>query len=469
MDILNNQIDELKNDLLNDIVDMVKIPSVEGEPLDGFPFGKNVGKALDKALEISQKLGFKTKNIDGYMGYAEFGEGEDYIAVVGHLDVVPEGSGWKYEPYGGEIDNGKIYGRGVLDNKGPIISALYGLKAIANSNIKLDKKVRIIFGTNEETGFNDIPYYLSKEKPPIMGFTPDCKYPVVYGERGIGRLNIKKKINLSGINVYGDFRSNVIPDNCNIDIPKIYIHEDIICYLEDRTSIENDTIKISDKIDIKINSETITISAYGKQAPVNAPQVGENAITNVIKYLLEENFINDEELNNFFKFIDKYFYNEYYGEKLGINFEDKLTGKLYLTPYELKCDNEDITLSFGVRYPMTCKIDYITDAIKKVLDFNIVLNIERNFNPVNFDKDSHLVKSLQLAYERVTGLDGTPTTTSGGTYAKVMPNIVPFGPSFPGQKGIAHNHDEYMDIDDIILNAKIFANAIYELAKEDKC
>ncbi|WP_270647070.1 dipeptidase PepV [Paeniclostridium hominis] len=469
MDILNNQIDELKNDLLNDIVDMVKIPSVEGEPLDGFPFGKNVGKALEKALEISQKLGFKTKNIDGYMGYAEFGEGEDYIAVVGHLDVVPEGSGWKYEPYGGEIDNGKIYGRGVLDNKGPIISALYGLKAIANSNIKLDKKVRIIFGTNEETGFNDIPYYLSKEKPPIMGFTPDCKYPVVYGERGIGRLNIKKKINLSGINAYGDFRSNVIPDNCNIDIPKIYIHEDIICYLEDRASIENDTIKISDKIDIKINSETITISAYGKQAPANAPQVGENAITNVIKYLLEENFINDEELNNFFKFIDKYFYNEYYGEKLGINFEDKLTGKLYLAPYELKCNNEEITFSFGVRYPMTCKIDYITDAIKKVLDFNIVLNIERNFNPVNFDKDSHLVKSLQLAYERVTGLDGTPTTTSGGTYAKVMPNIVPFGPSFPGQKGIAHNHDEYMDIDDIILNAKIFANAIYELAKEDKC
>lgn len=469
MDILNNQINELKNDLLNDIVDMVKIPSVEGEPLDGFPFGKNVGKALDKALEISQKLGFKTKNIDGYMGYAEFGEGEDYVAVVGHLDVVPEGSGWKYEPYGGEIDNGKIYGRGVLDNKGPIISALYGLKAIANSNIKLDKKVRIIFGTNEETGFNDIPYYLSKEKPPIMGFTPDCKYPVVYGERGIGRLNIKKKINLSGINVYGDFRSNVIPDNCNIDIPKIYIHEDIIFYLEDRTSIENDTIKISDKIDIKINSETITISAHGKQAPANSPQVGENAITNVIKYLLEENFINDEELNNFFKFIDKYFYNEYYGEKLGINFEDKLTGKLYLAPYELKCNNEEITFSFGVRYPMTCKIDYITDAIKKVLDYNIVLNIERNFNPVNFDKDSHLVKSLQLAYERVTGLDGTPTTTSGGTYAKVMPNIVPFGPSFPGQKGIAHNHDEYMDIDDIILNAKIFANAIYELAKEDKC
>ena len=124
---------------------------------------------------------------------------------------------------------------------------------------------------------------------------------------------------------------------------------------------------------------------------------------------------------------------------------------------------------FSVRYPMTCTMDYILSKIKVNLEDKISLKVESNFNPVNFDKNSYLVRSLQNAYERVTGLDGTPTTTSGGTYAKVMPNIVPFGPSFPGQKGIAHNSDEYMDIDDIILNAKIFANAIYELAKEDKC
>lgn len=124
---------------------------------------------------------------------------------------------------------------------------------------------------------------------------------------------------------------------------------------------------------------------------------------------------------------------------------------------------------FSVRYPMTCTMDYILSKIKVNLEDKISLKVESNFNPVNFDKNSYLVRSLQNAYERVTGLDGTPTTTSGGTYAKVMPNIVPFGPSFPGQKGIAHNSDEYMDIDDIILNAKIFANAIYELAKEEKC
>ncbi|MEG2786779.1 MAG: dipeptidase PepV [Romboutsia sp.] len=472
MDILNNQINELKDDLINDIIDIVKIPSVEGDPVNGFPFGENVGKALDKALEISKKLGFKTKNIDGYMGYAELGEGDEYIAVVGHLDVVPEGNGWKYGPYEGEIDNERIYGRGVLDNKGPIMSALYGLKAIERSNLKLDKKVRIIFGTNEETGFNDIPHYLSKEKPPIMGFTPDCKYPVVYGERGIAKLSIRKKVNIDGIKIYGDFRSNMVPDNCHIDIPKDYIHEDIIYYLEEKIckeKINEKYISINEKINIRMSKHIVTISAIGSQAPANAPQLGENAITNMIKYLIDENFIINDEVNGFMKFINTNFYNEYYGDKLGISFEDDLTGKLYLNPYKLICDENQLVLNFGVRYPMTCKIEYITKEIEKRLNNDLSLSVEKNFNPVNFDKDSYMVKRLQAAYERVTGLDGTPTTTSGGTYAKVMPNIVPFGPSFPGQKGIAHNNDEYMDIDDIILNAKIFANAIYELAKEEKC
>ena len=218
-----------------------------------------------------------------------------------------------------------------------------------------------------------------------------------------------------------------------------------------------------------MDEKFISIEVKGKQAPANAPQLGENAITYMTEYLINENLIKDEELNSFLKFINEYFHNEYYGEKINIDFEDELTGKLYLNPYELKYENNRITLMFSVRYPMTCTMDYILSKIKVNLEDKISLKVESNFNPVNFDKNSYLVRSLKNAYERVTGLDGTPTTTSGGTYAKVMPNIVPFGPSFPGQKGIAHNSDEYMDIDDIILNAKIFANAIYELAKEEKC
>ncbi|MCC0633717.1 Sapep family Mn(2+)-dependent dipeptidase [Clostridioides sp. ZZV14-6154] len=350
MNIINNKVDEIKEDLLSDIVDIVKIPSVEGEPENGFPFGEKVGKALNKALEISRKLGFKVRNLDNYIGYAEYGDSKDYICVIGHVDVVHEGENWIYQPYGGDIYNGRIYGRGVLDNKGPIMCALYGLYVIKELSLKLDKKVRIIFGTNEESGFKDIPYYLKKEKPPIMGFTPDCKYPVVYGEKGMAKIIIK--------------------NNCN------------------------------------------------------------------------------------------------YKEDIFLSFIENMSEKVIVTNQELHKENSYIMLEIKVKYDFSYKLEDVLHEIKSNFPNGTEIEVICNFNPVYFDKDSKLVKKLQIAYERVTSLDGTPVTTNGGTYAKVMPNIVPFGPSFPGQKGIAHNHDEYMDIDDIILNAKIFANAIYELAKE---
>ncbi|MGO0806698.1 M20/M25/M40 family metallo-hydrolase, partial [Clostridioides difficile] len=256
----------------------------------------------------------------------------------------------KHQPYKGEETNGRIYGRGVLDNKGPIMSALYGLYAIKELNLKLDKRVRIIFGTNEESGFEDIPYYLEKEKAPIMGFTPDCKYPVVYGEKGMAKIRIKSKIN--------------------------------------------------------------------------------------------------------------------YEEDVYLGFIENMSENVLVTYKELNIENSDTILDIKVKYDFSYKLKDVLDEIEASFPNSIDIEVISNFNPVYFDKESNLVKKLQLAYERVTSLDGTPVTTNGGTYAKVMPNIVPFGPSFPGQKGIAHNPDEYMDIEDIILNAKIFANAIYELAKE---
>lgn len=351
MDILNKKVEDLKDLLIEDILDIVKIPSVKGKATTSFPFGENVAKALNKALEISEKLGFKTKNLDNYIGYADYGDGDDYICIIGHIDVVQEEDGWTYPPYSGNIENGNIYARGVLDNKGPIISALYALYAIKELGIKLDKKVRVIFGTDEESGFGDIPHYLKNEKEPIMGFTPDCKYPVVYGEKGMARFKV--------------------------------------------TSINN--------ID-------------------------------------EDSFV---------------------------SFLDNLSDNIIITYKDIFRTDNNLVIDFKVKYDFSYTLEDVIDEIKKSTSNDISIETVLNFNPVYFDKESKLVKSLQVAYERVTNLDGTPVTTNGGTYAKVMPNIVPFGPSFPGQKGIAHNKNEYMSIDDIILNTKIFANAIYELAREE--
>lgn len=370
---LNNKIDEHKEELLKSIIEVVNIPSIKDEPKDNAPFGNEIKKALLKTLDIAENLGFKTNNLDNYIGYAQYGDGKEYIGVVGHLDVVPAGEGWKFPPFSGHIEDGKIYGRGVLDNKGPILAALYALCAIKECRLKLSKSVRIVFGTDEESGFDDVRYYLKKEKPPIMGFTPDCKYPVVYGERG--RANIQFEID------YDDKNYKSAADELF-------------------------------------------------------------------------SFLNDYILSG-----------KSNGDRLGIDFSDEEFGVMEMRGHNIHIEDSKFLFNLSLSYPAIVSIDEIIKRIKSRLSKNIKLNLLLNYNPVKFDKNSFLIKSLQKAYEEVTKLDGTPVTTTGGTYAKIMPNIVPFGPSFPGQKGISHNPNEYMDIEDIILNSKIFAQAIYNLAK----
>lgn len=436
----NKKADEYKEELIKSIGRLVRINSVEGEKLDNAPFGSGPKEALEEALRISEELGFKTKNIENAIGYAEYGESDEYIGVIGHVDIVPEGDGWNYNPFDVSIDNERIYGRGVLDNKGPIMAVLYGMKIIKDLNLPISKKIRVIFGTNEETGFCDIPYYLKEEKPPIMGFTPDCKYPAVYGERGILDLTIwsEKIENINIKSIKGNFKNNIVPDFAEIEF-----YNNVNKY---------DEIK--------------TISAKGKQAPGNAPESGINAVTKLCKDILEANdFINDKEILDFIKFIYKSFYENHSLSKLNINCSDEISGDLVINPYEIKMDNGKIGISVVFRYPISYKYEDMISIIRSIIKEGYTLSENRRMDSVCFDKDSDLLKKLKEAYEDVTGLDGTPVTTTGGTYAKVFPNIVAFGPSFPGQKGIAHNSDEYMDIEDLITNLRIYTNALYNLAK----
>lgn len=367
-ELILSKIDELKDQMIQDIIQMVQIKSVESEASLDAPYGQGVKEALNQALMMSQRLGFKTKNVDNHMGYAYLGESDEYICAIGHLDVVPEGEGWKYPPYGGNIDQGMIYGRGVLDNKGPIMTCLYALKALKDLNIPMKHQVRIIFGCDEETGFEDLKYYLNHEKPPYLGFTPDCKYPVVYAERG--RLGLR----------------------------------------------------------------------------ILAPL---------------------DKLDAFFEMVNTYFLNKKNnGETLGIDYKDDEFGMLEIRQYALHYEENQACFDFAISYPASVQAEDLIDKIKEKIHFDI--KITGHYLPVYFPKESKLVKTLQKAYEYVTDLDGTPVTTTGGTYAKLMPNIVPFGPSFPGQKGIGHLPNEWMKIDDLITNAKIYALSLYYLNREEE-
>ena len=184
-------VDEIADEMIEGIKRIVRIDSVESEAVNDAPFGEGVRHALDETLQLSRDLGFETVDVDHYIGYARYGKSDDYVCACGHLDVVPVGEGWKHPPFSAYEEDGVIYSRGILDNKGPILSCLYALTALKRLGIKPEREVRIIFGCDEESGFEDLKYYLDHEKAPIAGFTPDCKYPVVYAERGRAVIKVK--------------------------------------------------------------------------------------------------------------------------------------------------------------------------------------------------------------------------------------------------------------------------------------
>lgn len=461
---INNKVEELKESLIKSVQEMIKIKSIEGKPLKGRPYGEGPGKALEKALEISKSLGFKTVNVDGYVGFAEYGEGEEYIGVLGHLDVVPEGDGWTYPPYGAEIHDGKIFGRGTLDDKGPIIAALYGLKALKNSNVALSKKVRIIFGTNEESGSKELAYYLKKYNPPIAGFTPDGAYPIINGEKGLAIFDLVKKFNnvsqedIIIKSIYGGNKANMVPDLCTCEIDAVNTDEiiQLVEEFKDRKGYD---------LNAEIKDGIVFITSRGKSAHGSTPEKGVNAIMQLISLLATFDLPKDD-IRDFIDYLDRHIGMEVNGESLGCGLEDEVSGKLSLNVGIIKVDEKSACVTINARHPVTNKYkDMMTPIEESIENTSIEITNITYQKPLYFDPNNELVKKLQKVYNEQTNNEATLISIGGGTYAKEMPNILAFGPIFPGKPDLDHQPNEYIEIEDLVLNCKIYANAIYELAK----
>ncbi|WP_434642440.1 dipeptidase PepV [Thermoanaerobacterium thermosaccharolyticum] len=463
--ILDQYVDILKDELVRSTQEIIKIKSTEGEPKPGMPYGEGPGKALEKALMIADSLGFKTKNVDGYVGYAEYGEGDEIVGVLGHLDVVPEGDGWDYPPYGAEIHDGKIYGRGATDDKGPIMASLYALKAIKDSGLKLSKRVRILFGTNEETGSKEIEYYLKHEEAPTIGFTPDANYPVIYAEKGITIFNVvkdfkEKSDELAIKYIKGGNRPNMVPDYCECAI--------VVKDEKRRESIPDEVKRFRDvtgfDIDCGIENDMLVIKSHGVSAHGSLPYLGKNAIMQLILFL-NVIYQQDDDVKKFIDFFAKNVGLETNGKTFGVNLKDD-TGELSFNVGTINLNEEKGTIGLNIRYPVTFKYEDLMNPFnKKIGEYGMRVENMMHQPPLYFPKDHFLIKTLMKVYEDVTGRKDEPLSIGGGTYAKEMKNMVAFGPIFPGKPDLDHQANEYIEIDDLILNAKIYARAIYELAK----
>lgn len=226
MDI-KNRINELTDDMLSDLAALVRINSVEGEALPGKPFGEGPAEVLKEALDIADRMGFETKNLDNYCGYAQIGSGEEIIGLVAHLDVVPAGEGWLTDPFMLSRKEGYVYGRGVSDDKGAAVASLYALKLLQESGVPLNKRVRLVLGCNEETGSRCMKHYNEVEEPLTAGFTPDGEFPGIHGEKGMAKMTARSK-HTKIRSIEGGFVSNAVCSRCktvvdaaDVDVEKL--------------------------------------------------------------------------------------------------------------------------------------------------------------------------------------------------------------------------------------------------------
>lgn len=465
--ILNEIIENKKDEIVNLTRELVKIKSVLEETNDNNkPFGEGIYKALDYIMTIGKKLGLKSDNVNGYAGYLEMGKGEEMIGTLCHIDVVPEGSGWDYPPYSAQIHDGKIFGRGTLDDKGPTIASIFALKAIKESGLPINKRVRVIIGTDEETLGRGIKYYLKHREKPLYGFSPDAEFPVVFAEKGILRFKLSKKFKDNKqkkevflLKLRGGDKVNIVPNYAKAEINTFFRDLEIIQRQIDNFK-KNKNIKIT-----KESVDKVLIESFGKSAHASLPEEGENAISQLVNFLKNLNFQLDDSYE-FIKLLSDNFGVDIYGRKLNIDFKDKISGQLTLNFALIDINKQEGKATFDIRYPVLIKKEDVWNKLNKLaLSKNVEIKEIQHKLPLYVNQDAKLIKSLQKVYYEMTNQEPKLISIGGGTYCRYLENFVAFGPVFPGQKELAHQVNEYISIEDLIKISKIYAQAIYELIK----
>ena len=464
---LTDKIDQMRDNIIATTQELIRIKSVQDTPEDGKPFGEGVNKALESTLEIAENMGFETGNIDGYAGYAEMGQGEEMLGILCHLDVVPEGSNWTYPPYAAEIHDDKIYGRGSIDDKGPGVAALYAMKAVKDSDITLNRRVRIIFGGNEESGWEGMDYYLENAEVPDLGFTPDAEFPVIHAEKGILIFKLEEEFENKDENgeiavksIKGGNAPNMVPDHCEAQLKGDYnkIEKKLNEFLED-----NDY-----KMSLENKGDLALLKSEGVSAHGSMPDSGQNAISQLMTFLGTLD-LGENDISDFVSFYNEKIGMEFYGESIGCGFEDDVSGKLIFNVGVIDISTDKGEITINIRYPVTNNDQEVYSGMKKELPENIEIEEIQHKEPLHVEKDDPLVKNLMSVYRDIVGdEDSEPIAIGGGTYARAIEKAVAFGPLFPGQEELAHQKDEFIGIPDLIKNAKIYAGAIAYLASENK-
>lgn len=443
---------EIRLSALKDLAEIIAIPSVAGESEGIYPYGKICAKALDKAQELAEKYGFRTENHEYRCMSVIYGEGENEIGIVCHLDVVPAGDGWSVEPYALTVADNLYMGRGTHDDKGPFIQSLYTLRFFKENDIKLPFAVRLILGSDEEVGSSDLEYFVMVRKPPMFSFTPDSEFPVCIGEKGI----LSAEAEFCGLpenikEIKGGTVSNAVAGKAYAIISGDY----------DLNGTDNITVSTCD--------DGIRVEAIGKTSHAAMPESGVNAISLLLNYLFENGVA---EKSGFLSLIADAT-GEYLGKTLNIAAENADFGYLTCVGGVINGSNGKVTQSFNIRYLPETPYGEIVSAIENAVSpYGGKVAVVAQSDGYFVSADDEKIKALTKACEAVLGIECKPYTMGGGTYARWLPNTVAFGSAIESERnylgserGGPHQRDEYISEKEFFYGMEIYSRAIGNLSE----
>ena len=456
---------ELKDELIRDIQKWVSIPSVSSGSDGDKPFGPVVAHMLDTALETARDYGFETRNIDYYAGDISMGSGEQTLGMLAHLDVVPAGEGWTHDPFGGEIADGKIFGRGTIDDKGPALCALYAMRAVRDAGVPLKDGVRLILGCDEEVGMSDMRYYASKLKMPDYGFSPDAEFPVINIEKGGVNVELtyrgegEDEAEIPVYQLYAGERPNVVPAHAYAIVGT----QKLPC-AEIEKRIAAHAAAVHQKLSVKdLGDGRAEISAEGVLSHGSLPELGVNAASVLLIALKAIGA--GAGVRPALDMMTACIGMEPDGASLNIKREDEISHNLSCNLGILRWDGENFSATLDIRYPLcTNEVEILGNIACTVSKYGVHVRRIGGHTPHHVPADHKIVRGLMQVYNELTGDDAKPLAIGGGTYSRMMPNTVAFGVVFPGQEDCCHIADEYIDIDSMMQATRIFAHAIAELA-----
>ena len=453
-----------KEDLLKDLFDLLSVRSILGTDItEETPFGSGPREALDLILSFGKRDGYKTKLVENKAGHIEVGEGEELFGILGHVDVVPVvEADWTSHPFKPEIRDGKIFARGSLDDKGPTMAAYYAVKLLDKLGVKWNKRVRVIVGSDEETGFRCVEAYFKHEEQPASGFTPDAMFPLVYAEKARATFDHKLKF----VDEDGDYNYKLVKFNGGqvLNMVIASAKAELVGEVSDiKEKFEN--FLAQEKLEGEVEVEnTIKLTLKGKAAHGSTPQYGINGATKLAEFLSTLGLDNNGK--NFVNYIVEKLANDPFGEKLGINYVDDEMG--------------EATYNYGIlEYDLERKIGVVSTDCRHPKKFDLVdrlngINVDNIDIEVTSTKEAHyvpnddeLVTTLMDVYRKHTGdTKNDAFVLGGGTYARCLKKGVAFGLLFPGKEDTMHQANEYLEVEDLLLATAIYAEGIYKLCCE---